>query len=158
MSFSCQILRSVLHTRTPCIIWSVAYPSSVVLLLPQPPLSSLPSHLLVLDSVGPCGGAPLPAITWYWVNWVTLITSWPRISRQPAELVERKPWPSLITAAPAYLHNLRPCCAQIRSHWCVWQRNERSDMQTWSRARERESAYVRMRLCMGWSWPVLSLG
>lgn len=71
-------------------------------LIPQPPLSSLPSHLLVLDSVGPCGGAPHPVITWYWVNWVTLITSQPRISR--------KVWPSLITAAPAYLHHLRPCC------------------------------------------------
>lgn len=76
--------------------------SSAFSLLPQPPLSSLPSHLLVLDSVGPCGGAPHPVITWYWVNWVTLITSQPRISR--------KVWPSLITAAPAYLHHLRPCC------------------------------------------------
>lgn len=128
--FFCRILKSThMHARSalsevllyPAVIsltaqWQHALalcPAAhqVFCLLPQPPLSSLPSHLLVLDSVGPCGGAPHPAITWYRVNWVTLITSRPRISRRPAAVVERKVWPSLITAAPAYLHNLQPCCS-----------------------------------------------
>lgn len=61
-----------------------------------------------------CGslqGPPLPAVTWYWVNWVTLITSQPRISQRPAALGgERKQWPSYSTAAPAFLYNPWPCC------------------------------------------------
>lgn len=123
LSLICQILRST-HAHS-ALSEASLYPAVIPLmaqlkfllslcpafsLLPQPPLSSLPSHLLVLDSVGPCGEASHPVITWYWVNWVTLITSQPRISRRPAAPVERKVWPSLITAAPAYLHHLRPCC------------------------------------------------
>lgn len=66
---------------------------------------------IVLESVCVCvslRGAPLPAVTWYWVNWVTLITFQPRISQRPAAREEQ--WPSYSTAAPAYLHNPWPCC------------------------------------------------
>ncbi len=77
-------------------------------------------------------GAPLPAVTWHWVNWVTLITFQPKISqRPPVALVERNS--GLVTARqPQPVSTVRGLVAALLLV-CVTARGKRArDTQTWS--------------------------
>lgn len=93
-------------------------------------------------------GAPLLAVTWYRLNWVTLITFQPRISQRPAALVERNS--GLVTAwqpqpISTHLHNPWPCCYPPVGV-CDGEGKREGDMQTWSE-RERDCLCENEAVC-----------
>lgn len=97
--------------------------------------SHLPHSFLLLSMHCPweyvsLWGAILPAVTWYWVNWVTLITFQPRISQRPAALVERNS--GLVTARwPQPISTIHGLVATLLLVYVTARESER-DTQTWS--------------------------
>lgn len=92
-----------------------------------------PSTLLALHCPWECAshrGVILPAVTWYWVNWVTLITFQPRISQRPAALVDRNS--GLVTARqPQPISTIPGLVATLLLVYVAVRESER-DTQTWS--------------------------
>lgn len=144
----CPNLCPVSSSGSPDITFKRRNHTVLTLSSPSSRLSTTFSHPMLSDSLSlrVCvsqQGAFLPPITWNWVNWVTLITSQPRISQRPAALVERNS--GLVTAR--HLHNPWPCwcvCACV----CVCDSEGKWERET---CRHGVREWVRERLLM-WEW------